>query len=68
MGILVTEDTEKAKLLNTLFTSAFTAKAHPQETHTLKVRERVWRKEDFPLIKEDLFRDYLGKLNTHKSM
>ncbi|GAB0189276.1 mitochondrial enolase superfamily member 1 [Grus japonensis] len=29
---------------------------------------KVWRKEDFPLVKEDQVRDHLGKLDIHKSM
>jgi len=31
----------------------------------MEIKEGVWRKEDFPLIKEG---DYLGKINTHKFM
>ncbi|PKU44228.1 rna-directed dna polymerase from mobile element jockey-like [Limosa lapponica baueri] len=65
---LVMEDTEKAELLNATFASVFTAKASPQESQILEVRERVWRKEDFPLDNQDCPRDYLGKLDTNKSM
>ncbi|GAB0205041.1 mitochondrial enolase superfamily member 1 [Grus japonensis] len=46
----------------------FTAKASPQDSQTLEVREKVWRKEDFPLVEEDQVREHLGKLDTHKSM
>ncbi|GAB0180066.1 mitochondrial enolase superfamily member 1 [Grus japonensis] len=42
--------------------------ASPQESQTLEVGEKVWRKEDLPLVKEDRVREYLGKLNIHKSM
>ncbi|GAB0184165.1 mitochondrial enolase superfamily member 1 [Grus japonensis] len=62
------EDIEKVELLNAFFASVFTAKASPQESQTLGVGEKVWRKEDFPLVKEDQVRDHLGKLDTHKSM
>ncbi|GAB0185742.1 mitochondrial enolase superfamily member 1 [Grus japonensis] len=54
----------KCKVLHIVFT----AKAGPQESQTLEVREKVWRKEDFPLVEEDPIRDHLGKLDTHKSM
>ncbi|GAB0208125.1 mitochondrial enolase superfamily member 1 [Grus japonensis] len=60
VGALVTEDTEKVELLNAAFASAFTAKASPQETQTLEVGEKVWRKEDLPLLKED--KDVIARL------
>uniref|UniRef100_A0A8B9Q7B9 Reverse transcriptase domain-containing protein n=1 Tax=Apteryx owenii TaxID=8824 RepID=A0A8B9Q7B9_APTOW len=34
----------------------------------MEAREKVWRKEDFPLVEEEWVRDYLSKLDTHKSM
>ncbi|GAB0209695.1 mitochondrial enolase superfamily member 1 [Grus japonensis] len=30
--------------------------------------DKLWRKEDFPLVEEDRVRDHLGNLNIHKSM
>ncbi|GAB0209533.1 mitochondrial enolase superfamily member 1 [Grus japonensis] len=38
------------------------------DSQTLEVGEKVWRKEDLPLVEEDRVRDRLGKLNIHKSM
>lgn len=41
---LVTKDTEKVGLPNIFFVSVFTPKASPQESQTLDVGEKVWRK------------------------
>jgi len=67
-GALVTDDTEKAELLNACFASVFTPKAGPQASQSLEVREEAWRKEDLPLVEEDCVRDHLRKLDAHKSM
>ncbi|PKU36831.1 rna-directed dna polymerase from mobile element jockey-like [Limosa lapponica baueri] len=68
MGAMVTEDAEKVELLNAFFASAFTAQASLQESHTLEVTEKVWMKEDFPLVQEDQVREQLSKLDIHKCM
>jgi len=46
VGTLVKEDTENMELMNTFFASVFTAKAGPQESQSLGVREEAWRKQD----------------------
>ncbi|GAB0190121.1 mitochondrial enolase superfamily member 1 [Grus japonensis] len=59
------------QLLNSIFASVFTAKVSPQESQTLDLTEKVWRKEDiffFPLVKEDRVREHLGKVDIHKSI
>jgi len=68
VGALVMEDTEKAELLNAFFASVVTAKAGPQESQSLAVREKAWRRADHPFLKDDWIRDHLSKLDTHKSM
>lgn len=67
MGVLITEDTEKVESTNAFFVSVFTAEVSPQESQTLDVRKGQ-RKEDFHLVIEGWVRNWLGSLNTHKSM
>ncbi|XP_062425881.1 uncharacterized protein LOC134137198 [Rhea pennata] len=66
-GALVTRDTEKAVLLNS-GNSEILNPGSPHESRSLEVREKVQRREDFPLVEEDRIRDLLGRLDIHKSM
>jgi len=68
VGVLVTENAEKEEWLNAFFASVFSAKAGPQEAQSPEVRKEDCRKDDLPLVEEDWARDFLGNLDSHKSM
>ncbi|GAB0207003.1 mitochondrial enolase superfamily member 1 [Grus japonensis] len=67
-GNLVTQDMEKAEVLNNFFASVFTGKCL---SHTAQVTEgdgRDWENEEPPTVGEDEVQEYLRNLKVHKSM
>ncbi|GAB0176707.1 mitochondrial enolase superfamily member 1 [Grus japonensis] len=65
-GDLVTQDMEKAEVLNDFFASVFTGKCL---SHTAQVTEgRDWENAELPAVGEDQVREYLRNLKVHKSM
>jgi len=54
VSALVMEDAEKAELLHAFFASVISAKASPQKSKALEVREEDCREDDLPFVEEDL--------------
>ncbi|CAM5114491.1 unnamed protein product [Natator depressus] len=64
-GNLVTEDVEKANVFNAFFASVFTNKVSSQ---TAALGSTTWGGGDQPSVEKEVVRDYLEKLDVHKSM
>ncbi|GAB0180274.1 mitochondrial enolase superfamily member 1 [Grus japonensis] len=65
-GDLVTQDMEKAEILNDFFASVFTGKSL---SHAAQVAEgRDWENAEQPTVGEDQVREYLRNLEVHKSI
>ncbi|CAM4509227.1 unnamed protein product [Lepidochelys kempii] len=64
-GNLVTEDVKKANVLNAFFASVFTNKVSSQTT---TLGSTAWGGGDQPSVEKEVVRDYLEKLDEHKSM
>ncbi|CAM4558081.1 unnamed protein product [Caretta caretta] len=64
-GNLVTEDVEKANVLNAFFASVFTNKV---SSHTAALGITKWERDGQPSVEIEVVRDYLEKLDVHKSM
>ncbi|CAM4640609.1 unnamed protein product [Lepidochelys kempii] len=64
-GNLVTEDVEKANVLNAFFVSVFTNKVSSQTT---ALGSTAWGGGGQPSVEKEVVQDYLEKLDEHKSM
>ncbi|CAM4491188.1 unnamed protein product [Caretta caretta] len=64
-GNLVTEDVEKANVLNAFFASVFTNKVSSQ---TAALGNTTWGRGDQPSVEKEVVWVYLEKLDVHKSM
>ncbi|CAM4574228.1 unnamed protein product [Lepidochelys olivacea] len=64
-GNLVTEDVEKANVLNAFFASVFLNKVSSQ---TALLGNTAWGVGGQPSVEKEVVRDYLEKLEVHKSM
>ncbi|GAB0206735.1 mitochondrial enolase superfamily member 1 [Grus japonensis] len=67
-GDLVTQDTEKAEVLNDFFASVFTGKSLSHSAQVTEGKGRDWENAEPPTVGEDQVRDHLRNLKVHKSM
>lgn len=54
----------KTETFNSLFTLFLIVKIFFQESQTLEIREKVWKKEDLPSVEEDDLRQCINWIHT----
>lgn len=64
-GDLVTQDIEKAEVMNAFFTSVITSKTSLQESEIPEMKGKGWSKEGLSLVEEDQVKEYVRKLDMH---
>ncbi|GAB0184568.1 mitochondrial enolase superfamily member 1 [Grus japonensis] len=68
MGDLVTQDMEKAEVLNDFFASVFTGKCLSHTAQVTEGKGRDWENKELPTVGEDQVQEYLRNLKVHKPM